>query len=71
MKRTMSLLILESFPLAVDCKRDKVRVVHDWRNRKYGLNEALLNPPVKYGGLDDFLQLLSPGAYVGGVDFQD
>ena len=46
-------------------------MVRDWSNHKYGLNGALLNPPVKYGDMDGFLQLLSPGDCMGGVGSQD
>ena len=46
-------------------------MAHDWPNHKYRLNGAALNPPVKYGDVDDFHQLLSPSAYMCGVDLQD
>ena len=52
-------------------KGGKVRAVHHWSNRKYGSNEESLNPPAKYGDMRDFLQMLPPGAIMGGVDFQD
>ena len=44
-----------------------VRVVRNWPDRKYGLNEALVDPPVKYGDMGEFSHPLSPGAFEGGV----
>ena len=44
--------------------------MRDWSNYKYGLNVALVNPPVKPGDAAEFLQLLSAGAFMGGVDFR-
>ena len=49
----------------------KVRVLRDWSNRQYCLNEALVFPSVKYGDIDECLQPLSPGAFMVGVDFQE
>ena len=47
-------------------KEDKVRVVHDWSNYQYPLNSVLAN-----GAMGEFLELLSPGAFIGGIDLQD
>ena len=55
-------------PSQLIAKGDKVRAARDWSNRKYGLNGALLNPPVKNGDMGAFLRLLSPGAFSGGID---
>ena len=52
-------------------KDDKVRVARDWSNALYPLNSVLANPSVQYGTMDEFLGLLSPGAYMGGADFKD
>ena len=52
-------------------RRDKVRVVRDWPNALRPLNSVLVNPPVQYGTLGVFLRMLTPGAYVRGVDLQD
>ena len=52
-------------------KGNGVRVVHYWPNSQYPLNSALANPPVEYGAMDGFLELLPPGAYMGGIDLQD
>ena len=52
-------------------KGEKSRVAHDWSCVGYPLNSVLANPPVQYSAMGDFLQTLSPGAYMGGVDFQD
>ena len=41
-------------------------MVHDWSCAQYPLNAMLVNPPVEYGTLGDFLCMLSPGAYMGG-----
>ena len=41
---------------------DKVRVAHDWSSALYTLNSVLSNPTVQCGTIDDFLQLLTPGA---------
>ena len=49
---------------------EKVRVVHDWSNCRYDPNEALVDPPVTYADMDEFSQLLPPGAFMGGVGFQ-
>ena len=46
-------------------------MVRDWPNRDYGFNEALISPPVKYGDMEEFSRLLPPGAFMGGVAFQD
>ena len=43
----------------------------DRPNRQYCLNEALVYPSGKFGDMDKFPQLLSPGAFMDGVDFQD
>ena len=50
---------------------DKVRVVHDWSNWQYPRNAGLVNPPVEYGATDGFLELLAPGAFMGGIDLLD
>ena len=47
-------------------KGDKVRAVRDWSCARYPLNAMLVNPPVEYGAMDDFLGMLTPGAYMGG-----
>ena len=52
-------------------KESKNRMVHDWSCAQYPLNAMLVNPPVEYGTMDGFLELLSSGAYMGGVDLQD
>ena len=46
-------------------------MVRDWSNHEYGFNDALISPRVNYGDMDDFLQVLPPGVFMGGVDFQD
>ena len=45
--------------------------MRDWSKYKYGLNDVLVDPPVKYGDMDNCSRLLYPRASVGGVDFQD
>ena len=52
-------------------KGNKNRMVHDWSCAQYPLNALLVNRPVEYGAMDGFLSLLSPGAFMGGVDLQD
>ena len=52
-------------------KEDKVRVVRDWSNVLYQRNFVLGNPPVQHGATDEFLQVLTAGAYMGGGDLQD
>ena len=46
-------------------------MVHDWSRAGYPLNSTLSNPPVQYGAMGDFLRVLTPGAYMGGVGLQD
>ena len=48
----------------------KVRVAHDWSNELYPLSSVLDNPPDQFGTTDDFLQLLTSGAYTEGVDLR-
>ena len=52
-------------------KGDKARAAHDWSCAAYPLNSMLSNPPAQFGAMGDFLQILCPGAYVGGVDLHD
>ena len=58
-------------PSHLTVKGDKNRMVHDWSCAQYPLNSMLVNPLVEYSTMGDFLGLLSPGAYMGGVDLQD
>ena len=46
-------------------------MVHDWSRASYPMNAALANPPAQFGAMDDFLQVLPPGAYMGGAGLQD
>ena len=62
---------LRACPPHLIVKADKNRMGHDWSCAQYPLNAMLVNPPVEYGTMGDFLGMLSPGAYVGGVDLQD
>ena len=48
-----------------------MRVGHEWSNVFYPLNACLSNPPAQFGAMGDFLKLLPPGAYIGGIDPQD
>ena len=57
---------LRACPSHLIVKRDKNRMVHDWSCAQCPLNAMLANPPVEYGTMDDFLCMLSPGAYMGG-----
>ena len=50
-------------PPQLIAKAGKVRVVRGRPNHEYGLNEASVNPPVKYGDMYEFSWLLSPGAF--------
>ena len=52
-------------PPQLRLKVEKVRVVQNWSNHRYGLNAALVNPPVRYEDIDGFLRLLSPRAPMG------
>ena len=52
-------------------KGENAREVHDWLRASYPLNAAIANPPAQYGAMDGFLQVLPPGAYMGGADLQD
>ena len=70
MKGTKSTQDLRVCPSQLIAEGRKIRVARCWPNRNYGLNEASRDPAVKYGDVDEFLQLLSPGAFLGGVDFQ-
>ena len=45
--------------------------MRDWSDFQHCLNEALVSPSVKCGSMDAFPQLLPPGAFMEGVDFQD
>ena len=58
-------------PSHLIAKRDKVTVVHDWPNRHYPLNSALVNPPAEYGAMDGFLESSTPGGFMEGIDLQD
>ena len=66
--RPPDLCVCPSYLIA---KPDKVGVVRHWSSWRYPLNSVLVNTPVMYGAMDEFLQLFSPGAYVGGIDLQD
>ena len=48
-----------------------MRVVGNWSNISHPPNSRLSGPPAQYVAMDDFLQMLLPGAYVGGIDLQD
>ena len=58
-------------PSHLIAKGDKARAARDWSRAAYPLNFMLSNPPVQYGAMGDFLQILSLGGYMGGVDLQD
>ena len=58
-------------PSHLIAKGDKVRVVRDWSHTASALNSASANPPVQHGAMDAFLGLRPPGAYMGGIDWQD
>ena len=58
-------------PSHLTAEEDKVRAAQDWSDALYPLNSCLSNPPAQYGAMDDLLQLLTPGAFVGGIDLQD
>ena len=45
-------------------KEDNVRAAHDWSNALYPLNSVLATPPVRYGTVNEFPQLLPPGGAV-------
>ena len=46
-------------------KEDKNRMARDWSCAQYPLNTMLLNPPVEYGAMGDFLGSALPGSIYG------
>ena len=58
-------------PFHLSVEGNKVGVVHDWPNYQCPLNSALVNPPAQYRAMDEFLQLLTTGAFLGGINLQD
>ena len=58
-------------PSHLSVREDEVRVKRDWSTALYPLNSCLAGPPAQYGAMDNFLQLLPPGGYMGGIDLQD
>ena len=46
-------------------------MAHAWSTPAYGLDGMLVNPATNYGAIGGFLALLSPGAFIAGLDLQD
>ena len=59
-------------PSSVVLKPDKVRVVHDWSALQGGPLNAFMGPvEVFYGTMDQWLEMIYPGAWMAGIDFVD